>query len=157
PPSPKPADSILAPGRLLLSREQTGPGLPGQHDERVGLVAPEEQRVVLAEPSLELDEAGPGLARLHLGDQWRLVLAEDVNVNGVTAVAEPTAAGEGVSLAVDAERAMQLHELALDPGTFLTMSSTAHLSPLYAASRSAGPAAAGAGSSGGSIWQAAQG
>src|SRR5262249_39152834 len=72
--------------------EQALPYPPWQHDHRIGMVTAQHQQVVLAEPVFERGEAGAVLALLHLGDEWRLLIAEDVDIDVVARAPESAGA-----------------------------------------------------------------
>jgi hypothetical protein len=100
--------------------EQRRPYPPRQDHECVGAITPQEQRVVLAEPFFKLCEAGAGLTRFHLADERCFLATVDVEIEVMPRAAETTGATERVSLAVDTERAVELHELALNAVAFAT-------------------------------------
>ena len=68
--------------------ENAGPCAPRHEDKRRSAVAPEEKCIVIAQPFFERAEAGAVGAGFHLGNEGRVVAAECVHINVVSAAAE---------------------------------------------------------------------
>ena len=75
--------------------EQGCPYPPGNNDQRVGMIAAQEQKIEFAQPAVELREALTGFSRLDLSDQRRGVLAVrvDVDVGAIALANEPHPTG----------------------------------------------------------------
>jgi hypothetical protein len=69
--------------------DQLRPYPPRHHDQWIGVVAPKEKGVVFGKPALKLDEPTTIPAGIAFGDERRLVLAEDVQVEVMGTAAEP--------------------------------------------------------------------
>ena len=100
---------------------------PRQEDEWISVVAAKEQRVVLAEPLQERDEAGATFPGLHLADEGGLFGAEGVDVEIVTRAAEAGGTGKRVSLRLDADAHVLGNNFALNAVALSSLTGTAKL------------------------------
>ena len=76
---------------------EPGPCAPRQQHQRVGAIAAEEERIVFAEPFLELREAAAVFARLHLGNDRCFFATMHIQINVMPGAAEAAGAGSTFS------------------------------------------------------------
>src|SRR5579871_2648119 len=107
---------MLAPGCTAFPssahpQDQSISYIPAEDYERLGVVATDEQQVIVGKPALQNSKTSALAARLDFGNQRTLVLAEDVNIDIARDLPITACAAVGHTLGLDAEVSMQVDNL----------------------------------------------
>src|SRR5262249_47955998 len=92
----------------------------------------EHEQIVFAEPAFELHEAAAAPACLAFGNERRCFTAKSIDVDVVTATTKPARTRERIALGMNADSAVRLDDLALQPVAFPAVTSAAHGTPFGA-------------------------
>ena len=94
--------------------------------QRVGIISAQKQRVELGEPFLQLNKTRAVLSRLDLGDERSGLATERIQIDVVSAAAEPAGAGQGVTFGVNVDALVEINDLTFRAISLLTMPGAAH-------------------------------
>lgn len=105
--------------------QQPRPCPPGQHHERFGPVAAQEQRVTIGKPSFKDRKTAAVRPRFHFSNKRCGGGTEGINIHVAAVAAIPTRARQRHPLGLDTEPSMKRNDLALGSRAFVS-ARTAH-------------------------------
>jgi hypothetical protein len=107
--------------------KQASPSAPGQHNQRISVVAFQKQAIKTAKPSFERAEASAVLSALHFADERSLIRPECIDVDVMSTTAKATGSGQRIAFSVHAKRSVQGDDFSFNAIALTTMTRATHV------------------------------